>query len=63
MFLPSLLVVGLAITSIAFTFILPTIIAQSDTSDINMTDPSDTNMTDPSDTNMTESGQISKRAN
>ena len=61
MFLVSLLVVGLAITSSAFTFTIPSIIAQIDTSDTNMTDTSDTNMTDTSDTNMTQSGQISKR--
>lgn len=61
MFLGILLFLGLAITSSGFTFTLPTIIAQGDTSDTNITDTSDTNMTDTSDTNMTESGQISKR--
>ncbi len=50
-FMSILIVVSLAMSSSAFT--VSSVIAQSDTSD--------TNMTDTSDTNMTESGQISKR--
>ena len=58
-FMSILIVVSLAMSS--SVFIVSSVIAQSDTSDINMTDSSDINMTDSSDINMTKNGQISKR--
>ena len=54
-----LIVASLAMSPSVFT--VSSVIAQSDSSDINMTDSSDINMTDSSDINMTEKGQISKR--
>ena len=50
-FMSILIVASLAMSSSVFT--VSSVIAQSDTSDINMTDTSDINMT--------EKGQISKR--
>ena len=58
-FLGMLIVTGLVMISTSFT--TTQIVAQSDTSNTNMTDIDNTNMTDTDNTNMSEAGQISKR--
>ena len=58
-FLGILIVTGLVIISTSFT--TTQIVAQSDTTNTNMTDTDNINMTDTDNTNMPEAGQISKR--
>ena len=58
-FLGILIVIGLVMISTSFT--ITQLVAQSETTNTNMTDTDNINMTNTNNINMTETGQISKR--